>query len=265
MKLIDNFLDGLHAVYLGQLFGWKSFLYYRLQFIFYLIYAAAAPLASFLFIYVIYHVTVGIPGWSFYQLLFLSGMVGMLSALVPYICSSSGMVNGLRYGYFDLYLTRPYSAFTALMANFSDTTGMMYVVDQLALVIYAGAHLTVTALGVIMTAITFILGTILVVMLFQIIILFSYRVLRSSGVVNNFFNTLTTFAGYPLSLYGFTGTVFLTLVVPIGFATYYPTELFSGKVGVAAFLYALVFSAILIFVFYKIISVKLRGYVSAMG
>ncbi len=247
------------------MFNWKSFLYYRTQFFFYLVYAAVSPLASLLFVYVVYSVSAGVPGWSFYQLLFLSGVVGMLSSLVPYICNPSGLVYALRYGTFEVFLTRPYSAFTALMANYGDTTNIAGIIDEFLLVVYAALHLQVTFIGVAMTAIVFILGTIIVTMLMQAIVMLTYRAFRTASVTMNFFNTFMQFGSYPLSIYGFTATIIFTILIPVGFATYYPAELLTGKAGTEIFIFSLIGSLIIMGVLYSIIAKRLKSYVSAMG
>ncbi len=262
---IINFFEAIRIALITQYYGWKGFTIYRTQFVFYLLYGAVSPFVTFLFIYVIYNVSAGVPGWTFYQLLFLNILVGLVSSLVPYVSSPSGLMLSLRTGGFDVLLTRPYSAFNAIMANFSDTTSGINVIDYLILLAYVMAHLTFTLPGAGMFAVVFVLGTIAITLFLQTAVLFAYRSLRSSSVISNIFNLATGFTNQPLSLYGFTGTILLTLLVPIGFATYFPAELFIGKQGLSFFIPAVIALAVLIGMFYKLITRRLKGYESAMG
>jgi len=265
MNPINRVINTLRIMWLSQAYGWKSLTIYRTQFLFQMIYSAVGPLVTFFFISVIYTATAGIPGWSFYQLLFLSSLVGLVSTLMGYLTTSSGVLKSLRYGGLDIFLLRPYSKFTALMANYGDTTAGLAAIEASVLTVYAAAHLSFTLAAAVMFIIMLAIGVFLLSVFSLMLVTIFYKIFRSGGTFQGMLNTLYNYGQYPLSIYGFTVTLLLTFVVPIGFATYIPAELIIGNMTVVSFLEYAAIALLLAFVFYKIVLIRLSSYTSAMG
>lgn len=265
MPSFDEFVNSIRIMLISQLYNWKSLAIYRTQFVFQIFYSAIGPVVTYFFISIIYTVTAGIPGWSFYQLLFLSSLVGVVSPAVSYFSTPAGVLRSLRNGLLDTFLIRPYGAFTALMSNYGDSTGALSAIDAAVLTIYAAAHLQLTLATVVMTIIMLCVGTMMLAIFSLMMVTFAYKIFRSGGSFQGILNTIFNYGQYPLSIYGITVTLALMLIVPIGFATYIPSELIFGNIGLANFLALIVVALGLTGIFYKIIKIRLKGYTSAMG
>ena len=114
----------------------------------------------------------------------------------------------------------------------------------------------------------------LILLMFRILVLaiFSlllvslfYKRFRYGGSLRSMMNTIFNFGQYPLSIYRLSATLLLTLIIPIRFATYIPAELMSGFVNIYEFITSVIASLILIYIFYKIILIRLCWYTCAMG
>jgi ABC-2 type transport system permease protein len=265
MSAIDDFTSSVRIILISQLYSWKSLAIYRVQFIFQIFYSAIGPVVTYFFISVIYTVTKGLPGWSFYQLLFLSSLVGVVSPAVSYLATPAGILRSLRNGLLDTFLIRPYGAFTALMANYGDATGALNAIDSSILTIYAASHLPLALPNIAMFLIMTFVGIFLLATFSIMLVTFAYRIFRSGGSFQGILNTIFNYGQYPINIYGLTFTLVLMLIVPIGFATYVPAELIFGNISACAFAALFAVALGLIWVFYKVINLRLRGYTSAMG
>ncbi len=265
MGIFDGVRETLRIALISQIYRWKSISVYRTQFVFQIIYSAAGPLVTYFFISVIYTATRGIPGWSFYQLLFLSSLVGLASPLVSYVATPSNVLKSLRRGTLDTLLLRPYSAFTAMMSNYGDPTAGLAALDASVLTLYAALHLQIGATEAAMFLVMLILGVLLLAIFSLLLVTLFYKIFRSGGTFQSMLNTMFNYGQYPLSIYGFPGTLLLTLVIPIGFATYVPAELLTGAIKPAGFLALAAIAIALMLIFHQIIRAKLKGYTSAMG
>ena len=264
-NFLENAKETIRIMLIAQLYGWKSMMIYRTQFVFQIFYAAFSPLVTYIFMSVIYTATHGVPGWSFYQLLFLSSLVGLVNPLLAYMTAPAGLLRGLRVGLLDVYLIRPYSAFTALFSNFGDTTAAMAILDTMVLTVYALAHINANPYGIVMFLLLFLSGVLLLAMFTVLLSLLVYRRFRSGGTFQGILNTMFNYGNYPLSLYGTTATILLTLVLPIGFATYLPAEVALNRLSPADFVAIFASTIAISYAFYRAIKFELRGYTSAMG
>ena len=265
MEIVKNMKRTLYISLISQLYCWKSMAVYRTQFIFQILYSAIGPLVTYFFISIIYTATAGIHGWSFYQLLFLSSLIGVVSPLVSYIITPATVLRALRRGTLDTMLLRPYSAFTALMSNYGDPSSGLAAIDASILTIYAGSHLSITVTGMIEFMFLLTIGIILLSIFSLTLVMLFYKLFRSGSTFQSALNAAYNYGQYPLSIYGFPTTLLLTLIVPIGFATYIPAEIIIGALNFLDFIVLSIVAILLMVILYKIINKKLDRYTSAMG
>ncbi|EQD33499.1 ABC transporter permease protein, partial [mine drainage metagenome] len=206
---------------LMQHYMWKEILAYRISSLFLMFAIALGPLINFVFITIIYTVSNGIGGWSYYQLLMLSGVSSVAISMMYYFVQPWNLTNLMRDGGLDIYLVRPYSAYLTVLA-----LGNPYSISSagtgIIIIVYSMLHLAMPALQVIEFVAMMAIGIAVLVTFMVIFSLAMYKLMRSANWTHNMINIFSSFASYPLTIYGILGLFVLSFIVPVGIATYYP-------------------------------------------
>ena len=71
MSILSNYNKALKTLIYAQKFTWKSAIYYRLQSVLWLASSVFSAIIAIVFVSVIYGLSSGFPGWSYYQVLTL--------------------------------------------------------------------------------------------------------------------------------------------------------------------------------------------------
>lgn len=263
--MINQILRNIKLFYLAQLYAWKNQFAYRLQALIYWIYFALNTLVTYIFITVIYGVSMGIPGWSYAQMLLLSASAIILVGLVNVIVDIPGMSQTLMSGGFDVMLARPVSSLMTAFSNFNSAGYASSVAGGIILFSYAASLLN---LGIFQLAIfvpLFLIGVIIVALFITMLLLCSYRLFRGGTAINWLFNTLGSVSKYPLSIYGVFGSLIFTFIIPLGLATYYPVEAITGKLSAIQIVLLGLVGIVLVLILLEIVRRLFRGYASGMG
>ncbi|MDE1846198.1 MAG: ABC-2 family transporter protein [Candidatus Micrarchaeota archaeon] len=263
--MIEKIARNLRLLYLVQIYAWKTQLAYRVQALVWLINFVAQALLTFVFISVMYSVSAGIPGWSYFEMLLLSSSTIMMMGLVNYFVDIYNIGQNLLAGDFDAQLARPVSAMTIMFSNFNGVTLVASFLTGLAIFAYAASHLGLTLGQLALFALFFGMGTFIVMLFLIVLVMSSYKLFRGGAWVNWVTNTLSGASKYPLSIYGTVGTLIFTFLVPMGFATYYPIEAVTGKLSTYAIVAVFVGMLIFIFALLRIFSHLFKSYSSGMG
>ena len=250
MELIEN----IKYFLLCQKYHWKELFVYRSQALVWLIVGSSILLFTYLPVTIIYNVSSGIPGWTYFQLLLLSSTSGFVMELVWYFVLPWGIVNGMRVGEFDKYLIRPFGKVTCMLSGYAgNLVGITGVIGSLFLIIYCLINLNIQIIPIVIFFVSIIIGIIALVMVFLLITILSYKLMNSANFTNNLMNLSLSANTYPLNIYGSGIQLIFTLILPIGLAVYYPTQvLFSMTTPL--------FTLILIFVFAIIIIITKIGF-----
>ncbi|MFH1228878.1 MAG: ABC-2 family transporter protein [Candidatus Aenigmatarchaeota archaeon] len=240
---------------------------YRMNFIIGIIAMFLSNFVSIVMYWTIFQNIVEINGWTFWQIVFLSGLaaisIGIWHAFLAGIAPWS-FDKYLRKGGFDRLLVQPANPFLSLIANGLDYGGIGDLV----------AGIIITYYGATMSGIVFTLQNTLLLMsmVFGGAIIFfsatffvctlSFWVTRSDSL-NEIIWSLMKFIDMPLSIYSPILTFFLTFIVPFGFINYYPAQLLLGKGETAAFGYLTPIIGIVVFMLaYKFWKIGVKNYSS---
>jgi ABC-type uncharacterized transport system permease subunit len=181
---------------------------------------------------VIYNVSSGFPGWSYYQMLILSSTVGMVIAAIGYNVNSGGVIRSMRQGMLDMHMVRPYGLVTITISQSGAPPIISSFASNLAIFAYAVLmlHLSlayiITFLGIVA------IGTYALIMFWLMLTVLSYHLFKSGMFMYGLINTLSVVGSYPLSIYGTIIMLLFSIIVPIGIAVYYPAELLLDKINV---------------------------------
>lgn len=211
----------------------KTWMEYRADFFIGIFAMFISNLTTIIFFWVLFQNIVQMNGWTFWQLVFLSGLAALavgiwhafLVGLAPW-----RVERYIRRGDFDRILVRPVNSFIYLIISNMDDDGFGDLFAGL-LIVYIGATMS----GILFNPTNILLLSIF--MFGAVLILFSLTILISSlcfwivksGAIGDIIWVLLRFIDFPLDVYNPLITFILTFIVPIAFINYYPAQLFLGK------------------------------------
>ncbi|MCL5423930.1 MAG: ABC-2 family transporter protein [Candidatus Marsarchaeota archaeon] len=238
-----EFIENIKYFMLCQKYHWKEFFTYRLQGLIWII-----------------------AGWNYYQLLLLANTSGFIIGFVWYFIIAWNIVDGMRAGELDKYLIRPFGKITCILSGYSgNLTGVAGPIGSLLLIIYSLVNLKLQLLSIVMFIFSMLIGIAAIVMLFLFITVLAYLFMNSAQFTNSMLNISFSANSYPLAIYGIGIQLIFTLILPIGFAVYYPIQALLGVINP-------IFAIISVFGLFIIIAVSklgfdkaIRGYSSGGG
>ncbi len=211
----------------------KTIIEYKADFIIDIATQIARSIFGVVFIWVLFQNITSINGWTFGEMLFLSG----LSQLVFGIFNSFFALWILEFlvvrGEFDKILIKPINALFQLITHELD-------VEHIGDILLALVIISVSSQ---MIGLSWNLANIAMLIFFSVtgvVILFSLALITSSlsfwfgksNTLTEVIYHLTGFTKYPLEIYSTLITFAVSFVVPFAFVNYYPAQLFIGK-GIA--------------------------------
>jgi ABC-2 type transport system permease protein len=216
----------------------------------------------------IYNSTLGVPGWSFYELLLFQGTLIIVFGLghlfviaLPYIT-----IHSIDRGEFDKYLIKPYPPLLYLITQSILVEG---VAEIAAGVLISG--FAIYTLGLPVLSLNFIayLLLIFVGLLFQIsmMILISalaFLVVKSDALMILYFK-LTDFARWPISIYSTLLKLFLIFLFPIAVSSFFPAEILLRGIRLSVMLQACIPVLVFLFIALAFWKLAMKKYASAGG
>lgn len=243
----------------------KSFLAYRVQAGIWLIWSMFTTIISFLTISVIYDVSSGIAGWSYYQMLVLAATSAMMSAIVLYFISPWPVVRRMVNGSIDAYLARPYSRFVTILTVSLQSNNVSGVISGFALLMFALPHVQFTALSMAAYFGLFALGTVAVISFAMAITVLSYHLLKSANFASRIIGLAGPIGNYPLTVFGGFGQLLFSLLIPFGLAYYYPARALFGVLSIGAYAEMAGVAIFVIVASYAIFDRYIKRYTSGGG
>ncbi len=256
--------DELRYLVVSQYYTMKAYLTYRVRFLASLLSTGVGFATQILAITVIYTVSSGVPGWSYLQLLFLSFLSSLTFTFLGYfnIYSLPGM---LRRGRYDGFFSKPVSM-EALFFSPPSNVGMpIGIVFSAVLLAYVASLLGLSWMWLLMFLPLYLLGLIALLFLVTVVAVLAYLFVKSGNFINNVLELLSTTSKYPLNIYGIFPQLLLSILLPVGIATYYPAELLLGRIGIPVYAGILLFSAAVIIVSRYLIHKLMERYTGGGG
>lgn len=265
-RLIDEMSYYFATVY----YSVKSFLTYRFQASIWLTYDVLMMLFNIVAVSVIYGVSNGIAGWSYFQLLFLVFLADFtFNGFIAFALAPWNIAQNLREGKLDVFMTKPYGLLTLLLSSSCVLSGTGGVLASVLLGILALAYVALKLHFTLISLASFVLlyvsGSLAFSMFFLVLAIFAYYLLKSGEFMNQMNNSLWMVGRYPISVYGLPAQLFFTLAVPIGLASLYPVNALLGELAPLTVLILFLVASILAFAFYKAFYYLMRFYESGGG
>jgi ABC-type uncharacterized transport system permease subunit len=249
-----------------QKYAWKDWFVYRLQGAIWVALSLMSTVVTYAGITIIYNVSSGIPGWNYLQLLLLSTSSNMVMSLVWFFINPWSIVNKMRIGKLDPYLIRPFGKMTCVLSGVPGALSLIAgALSSAGIVAYVIFRLGIGPLLSIPYVLMLLMGTAALTMIFLAVTVISYIFMRSAQFSRSVFNLGESAGAYPIAIYGIGFQVFFSLLLPIGFAYYYPSEILFGKLGVSFILVDVLALAIAIVSSYAIFNRLIKEYESGGG
>ena len=198
----------------------------------------AGTVASFGFLYILFHRVSSLQGWAFEELLFIYGFnlvcLGLFNVL-----SMNLYEFGERYimeGRFDQIMLRPlHSLFQVIFEAFRIESFQEFATG-LAVVVYVWhkLDLPLAPLDLLLFLLMTVCGVTIYLSVFVILSSLSFWFEDRVGVSPPVFNMIA-FGRYPVTIYNVFIQFLLSWIIPFAFASFYPTTYFLQRHEFAAF------------------------------
>jgi len=205
---------------------------YKANLVIYSIFSIISDLLGPFAMYVVYNVSNGIPGWSFYEILFFQGCLIFVFgfshfAFMPMTWRTS---RNIQYGIVDQMLIRPVNTLALISVSNPDVDGFASAVLGVVLMTYSAVKINAvfSVINMIYFIVLMLCGIIFYYSFAVIITGISFIIVKSQALLEAFW-TVESFAQYPFAVYSGPVVLFLTFVIPFGLAGNYPaTALLKG-------------------------------------
>lgn len=223
----------LYAALMGA--SLRSEAQYRANLLVQMLGAIAHQTAGFAFIWVVIERFGVIGGWTLAEIAFLYGMRLTAHGLFTFVASPviNAMDVVLREGEFDRYLVRPLNPFLQLVTRRFTLLAVGDLGGGIALLATAATLVDVdwspSAVGYLVLA---VVGGAMVEGAIQVAISgLSFRLLSTESFRFGMDAVLTTFGGYPLTIFPAAARFGLTFVIPLAFLAYFPASVLLDRTG----------------------------------
>lgn len=190
-------------------------------------------------------------GWNFEEVVLVYGLV-TLSKSINHMFADNLWTIGrvyIRTGGFDRFLLRPIDPLFHLLADRFCHDGVGNLLVGAVLVVYSWAALAipVTVMNLLYLVIMVVSGGLIFIALNLITCVSAFWIMDSVPVTRVVFDN-HHFTEFPLTIYPRAIGIWLTWVIPYGFASYYPASYLLGRdVGTLAFLGPVVAAVLMVF------------------
>jgi ABC-2 type transport system permease protein len=234
-------MTALARVYLAYLRAHlQRILEYRTSFFIGIAAVLCRHVAGVLTLWVIFTQVRALGGWSPYQVVYLYGFVGLVSGLHHLLFMNTYRVEFMvQYGDMDRYLVRPLPVLFQVLLSYFDDDALGDLVPAILLMWVASVKLRIVYdLEAILVLLAGVAGGVLIYFGTHLVLSsWSFWFVKSRALIQ-LFAEVRRFSEYPLSIFGQAIQLFISLIVPIAFAGFFPAEriLSAGTLSWAAYL-----------------------------
>ncbi len=263
--MTSNVRRSIEFFLVSQYYEWKSFLVYRAQAVLWFLNSSLSLVFTFVTISVIYTISSGIAGWSYYQLLLLASLTNIVMGLMWYIVNVGQLTSDMRWGRTDPLMSKPYGTFTLFLSWYGWPASIAESISSLVLLVYAASNLGVPTLQLALYVPLVVLGSFALISFLMMLSVLSYHLFKGGSFMWQFLNLMQTMGQYPLSIYGIGVQLVFSLVVPLGLASYYPSNVLLGRSSAEYYLAFIAVALAVSYVSYKLFYRLMRYYTSGGG
>lgn len=210
----------------------KILMEYRVNFFIGMSSTVLLQLAGLLGIWVIMRQVPNINGWTLDEVLLIYGLLTLAKSINHMFADNLWIIGWgyIRPGGFDRFLVRPINPLFHLLADRFCHDGIGNLLVGAALVIIASHNLQIvwTPLNLLYLIVAVISGGGIFIALNLITATSSFWIIESIPVTQVIFNT-HEFARFPLTIYPRAIGLLLTVLIPYGFASFYPASYLLGR------------------------------------
>ncbi|MCL5112380.1 MAG: ABC-2 family transporter protein [Candidatus Marsarchaeota archaeon] len=232
MNVTSDITRNMKFFLLSQKYNWKSFFVaYRAQAITWTVIQGIGTLATIISISVIYSVSSGLPGWTYFQLLALSAIAQISGGILWYFINPTYIANSMRGGGLDQLLLKPYNIIIVIFSRYSHASSIGMVISGIALLVYALSNVKIGVYAFLAFVPAYLAGMSALIFATLAITFASYVAFKDANFIHWGINIAQQASQYPAAIYGMLGLTVLSIVVPMTFASYFPAMILFGKTG----------------------------------
>ena len=170
--------------------------------------------------------------WEPYEVLFLYGLNLLAYALAGlFLYNPHAALPGMiKNGEFDELLIRPLNPFIYIITKMFNYGYFSHIIIALVIIMlcFIKLNLIVTPIKLLFLVVVIISGALIQGAAFMIISIPAFWITDTSSL-SFFFGSIKEFTKYPISIYPKIIQVFLTIIVPYSFISFYPAQYFLEK------------------------------------
>jgi ABC-2 type transport system permease protein len=261
----NRLLLDMHFFLLCQLYFWKDFFVYRTQVAIWMVYSLINLFYGYVTISVIYSVSSGIAGWSYYQMLFLVSTGALVFNTLNYVIMPDWTNQLLRRGGIDTRLIRPYGKVTIFLSLEGALSSVVSMTGAFIILAYSAIKLGLSPATFLGYVVLLAARTIALVLLTLMLIVLTYILIKGANTVSRLGSFMIQASRYPLPVYGIVGQLIFTLVIPVGLASYYPSEAVFGVIAPIVFFGVLAVATTISLISYLSFNRLMQYYTSGGG
>ncbi len=263
--MFENISRNLRMYYSSQKVLWKDIAIYRTQFIVWIFVFMLSTVSSVVTITIIYDVSSGVAGWSYYQMLVMSSLANMLIGMVIYNIAPQRLARTMRNGQFDQHILKPYNPVVTMLSLYGTKTSVGTVISGVLVFGYAAYMTGISVVGLFEMLLIFTFGVVSLTMFLLMVTLLSYVLFNSAGYMQWVTSIASRAAQYPLTIYGLPGILLFTVGLPVGLASFYPSALAFGKISPGSVALVVVIEVFMITAYYYACTWLTKKYRSGGG
>jgi len=213
----------------------KSKLVYKYDFIIGSANQVVSISVSVLFVGLLFTQVPSINGWSFYEILFLTGLARLimnfhgLFFFAPYSLGEHHIVRGRL----DRYKVRPLNTLFQVYSSYIQTHAFADIIGSLAIIAYAITNIQyaiITPSNILYAMMIVLSGVMIYASIFLAFATTGFWTGKTEGIFNIFFH-LSNFNKYPYGIYSQSVRIFFVTLFPIAFASFFPANFLLNKPG----------------------------------
>ncbi len=211
----------------------KSRLIYRTDFVLGALSQTVNLIFSIAFLTLIFTQVESLQGWSFNEMLLLAGIGGLILNIhhIFFFKLYSLGDDYIVSGRFDRILVRPLNPLFQVYASYVSDDNISKVLTNIAVIAYAvsqiGTHL-ITPINLVYGVLAVLNGVMVLGAIFVTLSTTAFWTGRSKAVFWLFFR-ISDFRKYPLNIYSGSIQLMLVTIIPIAFASFFPTTFILGR------------------------------------
>ncbi len=211
----------------------KSVAEYRGAFIMISITKALSYAADFLVTWMMISTFQTMGGWKAHEVMVLFGLNSASYALAGtfFYHITTYLSNQVKDGTFDEVLTKPLNPFLYLSTRYFSTGYFGTFSISLFIIIFSliSGHVAMDFGKIAYLIVTLLSGGLITGSIMIILSVPAFWMLENNGLRAIFFNNIRDFVQYPITIFGKVIQIFMTVVLPYAFVTFFPALFILGK------------------------------------